>query len=172
MFKPVNYTALSIASALLLSVGCQQQTPPVVHGEIFPPDNQQTDSGRLYESQAASGAVTDGTLYACHFSGDSLNSLGTYKLDLIVKASGSAPVNVWTCVPDDQTGKTRQQAVIAYLTQHGVAAAQIHVASGTNPDTDHPAAEGIRDLSKTDSDSSTSAGSSAGSASANTGGSH
>jgi hypothetical protein len=171
MSKLTHYTAATIFSAVLLAAGCQQQqaSAPVAHGEEFPPDAQTTNLARLEQSQAASGAVADGTLYACHFTGGSLNSLGTSKLDLILKGSGSSPVSVWLSVPDDSSAGARQAAVASYLSSCGLTADRFHIAAGGNPNLTHPAAQGLSDLAKTDA--STGPASSI-SASANTPGGH
>jgi hypothetical protein len=151
--------ALRILILLFLLAGCQQQTP-VNHSEDFAADDQPKAIDRLMDAQAARGAAVDATLYADHFDGSQLNSLGTAKLDLMLKDGGSLPISVWMAVPEDDKMQMRRLAVAAYLKEKGVPLDQIRFAAGPNPDTGSPAAKGLKDLDKLESDSTDSGNSS------------
>jgi hypothetical protein len=82
------------------------------------------------------------------------------KLDLMLKDDAALPIALWMNIPHDDKTKARRAAVITYLKDKGIAAEQIQFADGPNHQTDFPAAKGIADLAKTDTDSSAGGGSS------------
>jgi hypothetical protein len=146
MFRTILLTA-----SIFLLAGCQQQTA-INHADDFAPDDQPKAINRQTDAQAERGAGADATLYACHFDGANLNSLGKAKLDLILKDSGGENLTLWMALPDDASAQMRRLSVAGYLKDHGVAPEQVTFGSGANPDTDHPAAQSLKDLAKTDSD--------------------
>jgi len=159
MFRTILLTA-----SILVMAGCQQQTA-VNHADDFAPDDQPKAINRQADAQAERGAGADATLYKCHFDGVNLNSLGKAKLDLILKDSGGEALTIWMAEPDDASAQMRRLSVAGYLKDHGVAPEQVTFGSGANPDTDHPAAQSLKDLAKTDSDSSDASSTSNGDAS-------
>jgi hypothetical protein len=150
--------AWRIVIVLFILTGCQQA--PVNHSEDFAADDKPKAMDRLLDSQAARGAAVDATLYADHFDGSQLNSLGTAKLDMMLKDGGSLPMSVWMAVPEDDKMQMRRLAVAAYLKEKGVALDQIRFAAGPNPDTGSPAGKGLKDLDKLESNGSDSGDSS------------
>jgi uncharacterized membrane protein YgcG len=145
---------------LIVLAGCRQQAP-VNHSEDFTSDDQPKAIDRLLDAQAARGAASDATLYDVHFDGAQLNSLGTAKLDLMVKDGGALPLAVWMAVSEDDKMQMRRLAVAAYLKDKGVALDQVRFAIGPNPATGSPAAQGLKDLDKLDSSSNDAANASA-----------
>jgi hypothetical protein len=166
MSKLMRLQTLILAAAVL--AGCQQ-TPPPNHGEVFAPEDQPTDTSRLLAAQVDRGARADATLYACHFDGQYLNSLGMTKLDQMLRADNDAPVEVWLAVPDDDKFSSRRMSVAAYLKEQGLSADQVLFSRGANPASDHPAAESLKDLTKMDSDAQGSSGGGSSSSSSSTG---
>ena len=92
---------------------------------FFSEERDQTPAVRsILARQMDNGAAADGMLRAMHFDGTELNSLGTDKLDAIIRGtSGSQPVAVHLDLYEegDQT-TARHEAVIAYLTEKGIEA--------------------------------------------------
>jgi hypothetical protein len=167
MLKPFRLCTIFFLAALLPAVGCQQSPPPTVnHGEVIAPDEQVMTMRRIADIQADGGAHNDATLYACHFDGQYLNSLGIAKLDRMLKDDSDLPLAVWLSIPQDERFEARRLSVAAYLKMRGLGTEQVSFNPGGNPDTDHPAADELKNLSKTDTGSSTgSSGSSNSSAS-------
>jgi hypothetical protein len=159
MLTTKKLAAMAFATALLPMAGCQQQAP-LNHGEEFTPEEQVSQVTKLEDVQAARGARSDATLYAIHFDGDHLSTLGMAKLDLMLKDDSALPIKVWLAVPDDGNLEGRREAINAYLKDRGVAADQVVLERGANPDTDHPAAKGLTDLANMDSSSSSGSSSS------------
>jgi uncharacterized membrane protein YgcG len=135
--------------------GCGQQQQPVVnHGEEFPADSQVSSVTKIAEAQADRGARSDATLYAIHFDGRYLNTLGMAKLDRMLRDQADPPVEVWLAVPADEQLNARQMSVAAYLKDRGLPTDEVKFGKGANPATDSPAAQGLKDLPKADQDSS------------------
>ena len=168
MKNSMSLKAIVIAAGVLLGlssgVGCQQQVV-VNHSEVFVPDDQPTAMSRLIDAQVARGARNDATLYEVQFDGPKLNSLGMAKLDAMLKDDTALPLNLWLATAEDDSIPARKVSVTTYLKDKGVPSDQIQFASGGNPATDHPAAQPIKDLDKTDTGAS-SGSSSGGGASA------
>jgi hypothetical protein len=155
MFKFSKLSVFVFAAALM--GGCQS-SQPTTHSELFTPEDKPTDASRLAAAQVNRGARADATLYACHFDGQYLNSLGMTKLDQMVRADNDPPVQVWLALPDDDQFASRRMSVAAYLKDQGLSSEQIEFGRGPNPDTYHSAADGLTDLSKMDSGSGSSSG--------------
>jgi hypothetical protein len=121
---------------LAMAAGCQDHRDPATtnHGEVF--TNQEShDLYLVNDAQAARGARLDGTLHACHFSGDQVNSLGQDRLDLMLHDGGIyAPLVVWIDVPQDDQLAARQQSVSMFLKDRGMRDDQIKLELGPNPD--------------------------------------
>jgi hypothetical protein len=148
MFNARQLKSILFAAALLLAAGCQQAE--IVHSEEFAPDDQPKMIDRIMQTQYARGARSDATLYAVHFDGSNLNPLGMAKLDLMLRDDSAFPLAVWMSVPDDEKAQSRRMSVATYLKDHGVPPEQVTFGQGANPQTLHPAAEGLKDLDKMD----------------------
>lgn len=129
--------------------GCQnsQQKSYVREDDYVPNPTLERQVPRFAEMQAAVGARQDGQLVPAHFSGDTLNSLGRQKLDLMLRDSDAAPEKtVYLNLPKAQLDSfdKRRDSVVAYLKDSGLTEAQIKVEHGPNHGVDYPAAAGIR----------------------------
>ena len=136
---------LTLAAVLLLpaaltvaSVGCDKSGDAAADR----PDKRMFADDRrpmIHDVMAAytdAGAADDGLLYARHFTGGELNSLGRDKLAAVVRGSGVAgpvQVNVDLAADDAMKGQ-RLAAVRQYLDNAGVDAARVKVVDGPNPD--------------------------------------
>jgi hypothetical protein len=148
MFSARQLNTIIMTGALLLAGGCQPAG--TVHSEEFAPDDQPKMMDRILQTQYARGARSDATLYAVHFDGPNLNPLGMAKLDLMLKDDSAFPLAVWMSVPEDEKAQSRRMSVATYLKDHGVPPEQVTFGQGANPATQHPAAEGLKDLVKQD----------------------
>ncbi len=120
------------------------------HGERFDPEDATRSTGLFAQSQAASGAKSDGMLYDRNFDGSALNSLGQVKLDLILKAtSGGQPVVVYLDVPHDSLAD-RQIAVAAYLKNAGVPDQYVKMVEGPNTNVTTPSNYNLATIYKVD----------------------
>jgi hypothetical protein len=140
--------------ALLSLASCQNKNlDPTLTG-FFPEDvGEVAKPQQFIEVMAASGARADAMLYAHHFDGAALNSLGEQKLSLMLKDDDSAsPMTVYLNLKEnDAVSKQRQASVVAFLKDKGLADAQIEIVYGDNPATRSPAAQHLSNLGKTDS---------------------
>lgn len=144
MTHSIKLNAIISAAVLLLAAGCENDNK--VHSEEFMPADQARDTVRLFDAEAARGAAEDGTLYACHFDGPALNSLGMAKLDAMLAAGGPVPLKVWMAVPEDEQAQSRRLSVGTFLKDRGLVAEQIQFGRGSNPAADHSAADGVKNL--------------------------
>jgi uncharacterized membrane protein YgcG len=156
--------AAAVAIALATATGCQQQEKKVA-GDDFPPEGPNAVT-HLLDTQAASGARSDATLYACHFDGANLNSLGMAKLDLMLKDDDAAnPMTVYLASTgaSSDTADARRGAITRYLKDRGLTGDEIKFVDGTNPgiDASGRATDNLKNLSKSDTGAS-SGGSSTG----------
>ena len=151
--------AILIAGSCMLialySAGCEwnytQQRQAM--GEFFPPQGEIRDVERIERVQEASGARVDSMLYPAHFDKGELNSLGREKLSrMIDDDDANNPLVIWLNTPtDDEFKAARQDSVVAYLKEQGLEEKQIAFKDGYNPATNHPAADGLARMSKTES---------------------
>ena len=116
----------------------------------------------------------DATLYAVHFDGTDLNSLGAAKLDWMLKDDSALPLAIWIAIPPDDQSSDRQTSVTTYLKDHGLKPEQIKFNSGPNPHTNYPAASADHDAANSDFGASggTTLGASSSSSSSSSSGSH
>jgi hypothetical protein len=136
----------TLASATL--VGCTQE----VSHKHFERESEVHDMDRFAAAQSASGARQDGMLYNHHFSGTELNSLGRSKLHLMtLDKPAAAPLAVYLNTTNDPLAHERETAIGKYLSEHGVAGADVQIKMGANPRATHPAASGLIRYSKTES---------------------
>src|SRR5258708_18246001 len=81
--------------------GCREMAQ-TAGSDAFPPEDDSRSYRRFAAAQEAAGARHDGMLYAYHFDGEHLNSLGEHKLSMMLQANDHAlPVVVYLNVPDD-----------------------------------------------------------------------
>lgn len=142
------------AAALLLLGGChdvQSQMDRDKAGDAFSPEDDMRGYRRAMVAQEAAAARKDGMLYAYHFDGDRLNSLGQSKLSLMVRANDQAfPIVVYMNVPSDGHLQARQDAVRTYMTDAGLRREQLAFETGINPNNTSSAAQNLQRYAKTE----------------------
>ena len=133
---------ISALAALAFAAGCQHQPPQdKVHGEEFIPQGQVRSVDEFTRAQAARGARADATLVPAHFDGDTLNTLGQQKLDLMLHDGQAAdPLVVYLDVPQG-TADARRRSIVAYLADRGLNESQVRLESGPNPNSRSSAAD-------------------------------
>ena len=134
--------------------GCQSNEKPLHAARedgIFIPDPNAHQLWTILEAQSITGAQADAMLYAHHFDGDRLNSLGTQKLEMMLDGS-ARPATVYLDLPHgDARVAARRASVEQWLRDAGVAADAVAVKDGPNPETAEPASNGMTRMSKTES---------------------
>ena len=142
------------ATTLLLLGGCQSSKDNMAKqkaNDEFSPDDDARSYRKFANAQEGVGARSDGMLYAYHFDGDHLNSLGAQKLSLMLKDNDQAfPVVVYMNVPDDDHLKARKDAVTLYMTDSGLQDEQVKFALGPNPHAASSAAKNLVRYNKTE----------------------
>jgi hypothetical protein len=138
----------TLASATL--TGCKQE----VSHKLFERESEIHDMDRIAAAQSAAGARQDAMLYARHFSGAELNSLGRSKLHLMTLDKPSTePLAVYLNTTNDPLAHERETAIGKYLQGEGLAAADVQIKAGANPHATYPSASGLIRYSKTESGS-------------------
>jgi hypothetical protein len=140
--------------SLLTLASCQNKSLDPTLETFFPEDTGEArKTVQFTDAMAASGARADAMLFAHHFDGAALNSLGEEKLSLMLKDDDSpTPITVYLNLKEkDAVSKQRQASVVAFLKDKGLTDAQIEVIYGDNPGTRSPAADHLSKLGKTDS---------------------
>jgi len=138
----------------LLSSGCEQDRQQrQAMGEFFPQPGEVRDVQRIERVQEASGARADATLQPAHFDKGELNSLGREKLLLMLDDDdANNPVTVYLNVPaEDEFKAARQDSIIAYLKEQGLEEKQVSFRADSNPATNHPAADSLTRMGRTES---------------------
>src|SRR5258705_11586623 len=116
--------------ALALLTGCHEMQKAARNDE-FPREDGDRSYRRFAAAHVAAGARHDGMLYAYHFDGDHLNSLGEQKLSAMLKNNDHDwPVMVYLNFPDDARMKPRQETVGQYLADAGLQGAQYQLIAG------------------------------------------
>ena len=128
---------VAAASTILLATGCndtQQSENDAAHSKA-----EITETARLEHTQMAAGERAECTLYASHFDGPTLSSLGTTALDLMLADTHSCnPLVIYLAVPEDSYAQDRRLAIGRYLEDRGgLKPEQIEFQSGPNPETFH-----------------------------------
>jgi hypothetical protein len=145
------------ATALLLLGGCQSGKDDLAKqkdNDQFAPDDDSRAYRKFANAQKGAGARNDGMLYAYHFDGDHLNSLGAQKLTLMLKDNDHAfPVVVYMNVPDDDHLKARKDAVTLYMIDSGLKDDQLKFDLGPNPHATSSAAQNLVRYNKTEDSS-------------------
>jgi hypothetical protein len=126
--------------ALAALVGCQQEEKAHLDTEIgrdwkepfFEEESAPRATSSILDTQRARGAAGDGYLYASHFDGSKVNSLGEAKIDAIMDGTPAGePVVVRLNLPEGaETNAAREEAVVAYLGERGLEADRIQVSTG------------------------------------------
>jgi hypothetical protein len=138
-----NLTIGLIALATLAGCKNKQHLQGDVESEMNQPMFEDEKAPRatssILETQRARGAAADGYLYAAHFDGEQLNALGQAKLEAIVAGTPvHQPVAVNLNLPEGgEMNAAREEAVIAWLGEHEIAADRVQVAIGVNETSRH-----------------------------------
>ena len=141
-------TLIAFAFAGVAICGCQQE----VSHKLFERESEIHDMDRFAAAQSAAGARQDGMLYAQHFSGAELNSLGRSKLHLMTQDKpATEPLAVYLNTSNDPLAHERETAIGKYLQEHGLTASDMQIKMGANPNATSPAAAGLMRYSKTES---------------------
>lgn len=138
---------LTAGAAMIVVVsGCgherEQQGNVTMHGEQFVPDETARSVHENVTASAANAARIDGTLRDYHFDLADLNSLGTERLDLMLR-NGNAynPLVVYLDLPSEDAMTVKRRAtVMAYLKDRGLTDDQIEFRNGANTKVNSPAA--------------------------------
>ncbi|MGH7180270.1 MAG: hypothetical protein ACREJC_23025 [Tepidisphaeraceae bacterium] len=146
--RKLAYVAMGLSGVL---IGCQSDKSSFQ--DFFPSTAAENRAvNKFADTQAASGARADATLYPRHFDGESLNSLGSKKLDSMLADDDTAtPMLVYMDLDHDGELKPRRDAVVRYLVDHGMTKDQVEFRAGPNPHTGALAAPQAARLGKTES---------------------
>ncbi len=122
-----NITLLIVAASFVGATGCE-------NNRAMFPDNTYRLPTQHADTQAAKGALADGTLYLRHFSGDKLNSLGQDKLSLMALGAGSSTDNVavYFDMPEPMATELRKEVVKQFLAERGIGNDRLQLAIGPN----------------------------------------
>ncbi len=143
-----------LALAAATFTGCTRSSKHETSYELFGSEKDVKDMDRFAAAQSAAGARQDGMLYSHHFAGSELNSLGRSKLHLMATDKpATEPLAVYLNTSNDPLSADRQSAITKYLQGHGLAAADIQVKTGLNPNATYSASSGLIRFSKTESGS-------------------
>ena len=122
---------MAAAAAVLLGTGCSNDHKPAESTPFFKGEAAGDQLNRFRDVQSANGARNDGMLYAHHFDGGRLNSLGRHKVLLMLADCDSCDpmtVHLVNCGEGDLLTQ-RKAAVELYLkTTEGVNVATLHSA--------------------------------------------
>ena len=145
--------------ALLAIAGCHSMKSKIDRdreSDAFAPEDDNRAYKRIMIAQEAAGARADGMVYAYHFDGERLNSLGQQKLSLMIRDNDQAfPITVYMNVPNDDHMKARQDAVATYLADAGLHDNQMKFEVGPNPNNTSSAAQNLNRYLKTEDVSTT-----------------
>ncbi len=148
-----KYLIMLTTMALAVVTGCAQFERSV-HNDDFPAEGPDRSYQRFAAAHESAGARHDGMLYAYHFDGDHLNSLGEHKLSAMLHTNDHAlPLVVYVNAPDDAHLSPRKQAITTYLADAGIKDQQVRLEYGPNPNATSSAAANLMRLSKTESES-------------------
>jgi hypothetical protein len=124
--------------------------------DAFAAEDDTRSYRRFAIAQAGVGARHDAMLYAYHFDGERLNSLGERKLSLMLADNDHAwPLVLYmNFAPAGEAQlKARQEAVTQYLTDVGLQEGQVRFELGPNPNATSSGAQNLARLNKTESES-------------------
>jgi len=137
--------AATAAAATVLALGCTNNKNEEAQNALFKPEGQERVS-KFVDVQASNGARADGMLYAHHFTGGRLNSLGRSKVLLMLEDCGENCEPVVVHLVDAGEGDLlaqRKASVELYL----------KTADGPNTLALHPSGPNIVRFAKTESGS-------------------
>ncbi len=136
---------------VLAAWGCSQT--PINHAEKFDPQLQKQDVQAILRTQEAAGARAESTLYAQHFDGPVLSSLGTKELDLVLTDSHSCnPLVIYLDLPTTDYAQDRKDAIGRYLMDKGgLKTDQIVFREGANPAAGAWVEDHLKNYDRTDS---------------------
>ena len=145
-----NFRSIMLILAIATFTGCAKTE---VSHKLFQRESEVHDMDRFAAAQSAAGARHDGMLYAHHFSGSELNSLGRSKLHLMASDKpATEPLAVYLNTHNDPLAHERESAIAKFLLEdHGLAVADVQIKTGPNPNASFPAASGLIRYSKTES---------------------
>src|SRR5205814_10595664 len=104
--------------------GCHEE----VSQKLFERESEIHDMDRFAAAQSAAGARQDGMLYAHHFSGAELNSLGRSKLHLMTEDKpATEPLAVYLNTNNDPLAHERETTISKYLQEHGLTATEMQI---------------------------------------------
>ncbi len=145
----ITLPIITIALAGASLTGCAKTEVSHKH---FQRESEVHDMDRFAAAQSAAGARQDGMLYAHHFSGSELNSLGREKLHLMASDKPATEVlAVYLNTNNDPLAHEREAAISKFLmADHGLASADVQIKMGPNPSASFPAGPALTRLSKTE----------------------
>jgi hypothetical protein len=148
-------TWIAGSAVVLLACGCSQT--PINHSDKFDPALQREDVVAILHTQEAAGARAESTLYAQHFDGPVLSSLGTKELDLVLSDSHSCnPLVIYLDLPTTDYAQDRKDAIGRYLMDKGgLKTEQIVFRDGPNPAAQAWVEDNLKNYSRTDSSTGT-----------------
>ncbi len=143
----IHVSVLAFAAAIV--IGCNGQSKPKWSiNDSFQADNEPRAIDAYHNQQTANGARADGTLYAGHFTGGNLNSLGQQKLSAMLYGPERGKVSIYLDVPKDADYASRESSVVTFLSNKGMASNAFEVTPGANPNGGTPAVQGLKGLAK------------------------
>jgi hypothetical protein len=153
----ITLPIITFALAGATITGCAKTE---VSHQHFQRESEVHDMDRFAAAQSAAGARQDGMLYAHHFSGTELNSLGREKLHLMASDKPTTePLAVYLNTHNDPLSHERESAISKFLlADHGLAAADVQIKTGANPNAGFPSGASLSRLSKTESGAAEGAG--------------
>src|SRR4051812_35721864 len=168
MTRNMKKAVLVCGASMIIAIyacGCRDRHPEpvatiqptekadVIHGERFPSNEAVRTPEQFLLVQATKGARNDATLQPWHFDGETLNSAGEQKLDLMVGTEGTkSPIVIYLNFKStDELSTARRDAIVHYLSDHGVADQQMKFITGPNPATAHPTADELVRMPKLES---------------------
>jgi hypothetical protein len=147
-------TFATLSTIAIMCVGCESDPSSAKkefhhmgNEKMWLDENEARSARSTAEHQAMLGAQRDPTLYACHFDGTNLNSLGKAKLDAMIVNGGVSKIYIDTGKAD---GDAHLAAVNAYLAAADRADGSIAIESGAAPGNTSPAAPAISRMYKTE----------------------
>ena len=87
-------------------------------------------------------------MYAHHFTGTRLNSLGRQKLSAMIGGREIGKIEVFMAMSKDGEYTARQNDVMAFLQSRGMRDNMFVISDGPNPNLGTPAAQGLNGLAK------------------------
>ena len=123
----MNRFPISLIVAIAFVAGCE-------NNRKYFPDGAYRVNDQHEDVQAANGALADGTLYARHFSGDKLNSLGQTKLSLMAQGAKSSTdtVRVFLDMPEAAVTELRKEVIKQFFAERGIIDERLAIAVGPN----------------------------------------